>query len=448
MDKTFAIYNFGCKVNQEEGGALAALFTSLGWRQGPQEPQLIIINTCTVTAVADKKARNLIRRLRREHPQALIAVCGCYAQRDAAEVAAIGGIDIIAGVDERRSLPQLVESYLDQRQTGLEGAVAAAAPLVEVAPIATMRRFHRIAEENMQPRARAYLKIEDGCDQFCHYCIIPHVRGPVRSLPLAQAVEQAKLLLQAGHQEIVLSGIHIGAYGQDLSLGEDLPELICALLALPGLQRLRLGSIEPQQFSPELIKLFAGQERICPHLHIPLQAGCDKTLSAMGRRYTTAQYAQLVATLRELRPKTAFTTDIIVGFPGESEEDFAAGADFIRSLHLAASHIFPYSRRSGTPAATMPQQLSNAVKAERVARLNEIAEANALLYRQAFLGQQLDLLAEEVVEIAEKQYWRGHSANYLNLLLPLDKAESASPGQLLAVRGRALCPEGMLVEML
>ena len=443
MDKTFAIYNFGCKVNQEEGGALAALFSSLGWRQEPEQPQLIIINTCTVTAVADKKARNLIRRLRREHPQAVLAVCGCYAQRDAAEVAAIGGVDIIAGVDERRQLPRLVEAYCRQRHHHDAGNND---PLVEVSPIATLRHFHRIAADNIQPRARAYLKIEDGCDQFCKYCIIPHVRGPVRSLPLHQAIEQTRLLLAAGHQEIVLSGIHIGAYGRDLPQGEDLPTLIKSLLTLPGLVRLRLGSIEPQQFSEQLISLFAEQERICPHLHIPLQAGCDRTLEAMGRHYTTEQYAQLIERLRALRPQTAFTTDIIVGFPGESEEDFAASLAFVASLELADSHIFPYSRRSGTPAATIPQQLSNSIKSERAARLNQVAENNAQRYRQQFVGKTLDLLGEEIVEISGNSYLRGHSANYLSLLLPLTERSPHLQGQLLPVRGVELYDEGLIVE--
>lgn len=438
MEKTFAIYNFGCKVNQEEGGALAALFAALGWRRQAEQPQLIIINTCTVTAVADKKARNLIRRLRREHPQALIAVCGCYAQRDAAEVAAIGGVDIIAGVDERRRLPQLVEERL--AQTG-------GAPLQAVAEIGEVRQFHRIAADNLQPRARAYLKIEDGCDQFCHYCIIPHVRGPVRSLPLAQAVEQAQRLICAGHHEIVLSGIHIGAYGQDLPSGEDLPELISRLLELPGLARLRLGSIEPQQFSAPLIELFAAQERICPHLHIPLQSGCDRTLAAMGRHYTSAQYAALIERLRALRPLTAFTTDIIVGYPGESEADFAASEQFLAELQLADSHIFPYSRRSGTPAAALPQQLSQAVKAERAARLSEIAARNAQAYRRQFIGQPLDLLAEEAAEYDGRAYWRGHSANYLNLLLPAEQLSAPPPGKIIAVRGRELYDEGLIVEL-
>lgn len=439
MDKTFTIYNFGCKVNQEEGGALAALFSSLGWRQQEQQPSLIIINTCTVTAVADKKARNLIRRLRREYPQAILAVCGCYAQRDAAEIAAIGGVDIITGVDGRRQLPQLVEEYL---------AADNAQPVAQVEDIAQVRVFHRIAAANQQGRARAYLKIEDGCDQFCKYCIIPHVRGPVRSLPLAQAVQQAQALLDDGHREIVLSGIHIGAYGRDLPADEDLPALLRALIQLPQLARLRLGSIEPQQFSPQLIELFATEPRICAHLHIPLQAGCDRVLRAMGRRYTTEQYAKLLQQLCELRPQTAFTTDVIVGFPGESEEDFAVGVEFISSLELAACHIFPYSRRSGTPAATMPGQLSNAVKSERAARLAEVAESASRDYRSRFIGQKLDLLAEEVVELDGVSYWRGHSGNYLNLLLPLAQSPSQPQGQLLAVRGRELYDEGLIVEPL
>ena len=435
--RTFAIHNFGCKVNQEEGGALAALFCRQGWRQDNADPALIIINTCTVTAVADKKSRNLIRRLRREHPGAVIAVCGCYAQRAAAEIAALDGVDIIAGVEERRYLPQLLAEYLaeDRLQP----------PLIRVAPIADAKAFHRIADTNIQGRERAYLKIEDGCDQFCHYCVIPYVRGPVRSLPPNQALEQASALIDAGHREIVLSGIHIGAYGQDLPAGHDLPALLKSLLALPGLGRLRLGSIEPQQFTPALRQLIAEEPRICPHLHIPLQSGCDRTLAAMGRRYDTAAYAALLGDLLSLRPELAFTTDVIVGYPGESAEDFESTAAFIRSLPLSALHVFPYSRRSGTVAASLTGQLPNSVKEERSAALLAIAREKALSFGRSQEGKCLDMLGEEIAELDGKRWLKGRAGNYLNLLLPWDQPEPYR--DFLAVIGEKMTDKGMVVRL-
>ncbi|NLF79918.1 MAG: tRNA (N(6)-L-threonylcarbamoyladenosine(37)-C(2))-methylthiotransferase MtaB [Clostridia bacterium] len=439
MNSTFAVYNFGCKVNQEEGGAISALFLAHGWRHDADEPRLIIINTCTVTATADKKARNLIRRLRREQPQAILAVCGCYAQRDAAGIAALSGVDIVAGVDERRRLPELVAAF--QAQAAQPGSNR---PMLAVTEISGQRQFRLIADRSDQSRARAYLKIEDGCDQNCAYCIIPHVRGPVRSLPLDQAVEQARRLTAAGHAELVLSGIQIGAYGQDLGAGQDLPALIRALLGLPGLPRLRLGSIEPQYLSEQLLQMLGSEPRLCAHLHLPLQSGSDRILAAMGRSYTTAEFLDLVNRLRALRPDIAITSDAIVGFPGESEADFAATADFLRRLNAARLHIFPYSRRSGTAAAALPGQISQAEKERRAALLADLGREQAAAFSRRFIGQELDLLPEQSVIVAGQHYLRGHSGNYVTLLLPWQAAEI--PAGLLRVRGVDLAGQGLVVE--
>lgn len=412
---TFEIYNFGCKVNQEEGGALAALFAASGWQRAAEgeDAGLIIINTCTVTQVADKKARNLIRRLRREQPGCILAVCGCYAQRAAEEIHALGGVDIVAGVDERARLPELVEAYIAEQQS----------KLTAVSDIAKSERFVRIADSSDQQRTRAYLKIEDGCDQFCHYCVIPYVRGPVRSLPEEQVLEQARKLLDKGCGEIILSGIHIGAYGQDFGMPHALPELMEKLLAMPGLVRLRLGSIEPQQFTPQLIALL-GEDKLCPHFHIPLQSGCDRTLQAMGRHYLTADYAALLERIRAVTGDAAFTSDVMVGYPGESEEDFLQSMAFCESCGFADLHIFPYSRRQGTVAADMPNQVLQKNKADRAARLAAVAARAAETYQQRYLGKPLLMLAEEEVEINGQRYVRGHSGNYLKLLLPCPVAEA------------------------
>lgn len=410
LPRRFCICNFGCKVNQEEGSSVAALFSQAGWQEADvSAADLIIINTCTVTQIADKKARNLIRRLHRCYPRAMIVVCGCYAQRAADEVAALPGVAIVAGVEERRRLPQLVADYL--ASGGQQRAVA---------PITAVRQFQRIAAGSGQHRARAYLKIEDGCDQFCHYCIIPYVRGPVRSLQPELALQQAELLLQQGHREIVLSGIHIGAYGQDLEQPDALVELIRRLCALPGLLRLRLGSIEPQQFDDALIALIGSEEKLCRHLHIPLQSGCDRTLAAMGRHYDTAFYAALLQRLRQTGGDIAFTTDVMTGYPGETPTDHAASLEFCRSCGFAGMHVFPYSRRAGTKAAALPHQVPQALKAKRAAALAACAADAAAAYADRWIGHALDFLAEEQVEWEGTPCWRGHSGNYLTLLLPVE----------------------------
>ncbi len=430
MNNTFCIYNLGCKVNQEEGGALAGLFLAQGWRQGePGQAGLIVINTCTVTRIADKKDRNLIRRLRRDYPAAILAVCGCYVQRDAEAVQALGA-DILCGVDDRAHLPELVAQYRAEGR-----------PLRAVGDIRQAGSFRRIGPGSRQERARAYLKVEDGCDQFCHYCIIPHVRGPVRSLPLTEAVAQAQDLIASGHQELVLSGIHIGAYGQDLPPGQDLPALIGAICGLPGLLRLRLGSLEPHQFSRDLLHTLEREPKLCPHLHIPLQSGCDRTLTAMGRRYTAADYARLLRDLRQRLGDPAITSDVMVGYPGESQADFAASRDFCQEMGFAALHVFPYSRREGTPAAQAPGQLPQAVKAERAGELTAAGEAMTQAYISRYLGQTLTLLAEEI----EDGYSKGHSGNYIMLYLP---GGDLQPGAAREVRATALFRQGLLVETL
>ena len=280
-EKSFAIFSLGCKVNQEEAAALEGMFREAGYRQVDfsQKAGIYIINTCTVTSLADKKSRAMIRRANKANPEALIVVTGCYAQVSAQEVAEIPGVDLILGVDERPFLLQLAEEKLGNEKTG---------PEVKVSDVSLPHQFAALpTARDMQRRARAFLKIQDGCNQFCRYCIIPYARGISRSLPEDMVLERARRLIALGHQEIVLSGIHIGVYGEDLSSGENLYQLILKVLRLPGLGRLHLGSLEVQHIDDKLIELFSGDNRLCPHLHIPLQAGSDTILSAMGREYAT-----------------------------------------------------------------------------------------------------------------------------------------------------------------
>ncbi|MCL1906278.1 MAG: MiaB/RimO family radical SAM methylthiotransferase, partial [Clostridiales bacterium] len=381
MDKTFIIYSFGCKVNQEEGEGLAALFAAQGWQEAAPGTSalLYIVNACAVTQTAEKKARALIRRLRREHPLSLLAVTGCYAQVATEQIGSLAAADIIAGLNERAALPALAEQCMEEGR-----------PLIKVSGAAASTAFIALGPPQRQKRARAYLKIEDGCGQFCHYCIIPLARGPVRSLPFREAIAGAQELISAGHQEVVLSGIHIGAYGEDLGPGQDLAALIKGILALPGKFRLRLGSIEPQQFGPELLRLWSSGQRICPHLHIPLQSGSDSVLCAMNRNYRTAGYAALLGKLRALRPGCAITTDVMTGYPGETPDDFAATLAFCKQMAFSRMHIFPYSRRPGTVAAALPHQIPRQEKERRTAFLGELAAALAAAYATGYTGAKLE----------------------------------------------------------
>ncbi|MGI6361403.1 MAG: tRNA (N(6)-L-threonylcarbamoyladenosine(37)-C(2))-methylthiotransferase MtaB [Bacillota bacterium] len=430
----FTLYTLGCKVNQEEGMAMAALFRAAGYQQVSfqERADLYIINTCTVTHVADRKCRAVIRRAVKANPEAFIVVTGCYAQVAAAEIAKIKGVDLIAGVNERASLVQLVKECWEDKTSAARQVVG---------DISQVKKFMVIGDDGGdQSRARAYLKIEDGCDQFCHYCLIPYARGPVRSLPLKEAVQRAQVLLDLGYQEMVLSGIHIGAYGQDLA-GHNLEKLLHHLCSLPGKWRLRLGSLEPQQLSDSLLKLISCEERICPHVHIPLQSGCDQTLMAMGRKYSTKQYATLLKKLRDFNPQIAVTSDLMVGYPGETKDDFERSLNFCQEMSFADVHVFPYSRRQGTPAFKIPKHVDQISKNQRVARINTEVGKMRASYRQSFVGKKVEFLPERQFNIDNVVYWQGHSENYLPVCLP---ASDGLRGQLISVRIKKMDDKNLL----
>ena len=440
MRRLFAIHSFGCKVNQEEGRELAALFTARGWQEVPlaQEADLYLVNGCAVTAEAERKARQLIKRLAREHPQARIAVCGCFAQVTDLSWDTLPQVIAVAGVDQRRLLPDLVAQALSTQDQPLQ---------IALVPSSEASRFQMISQRHQSPRQRAYLKIEDGCGEYCHYCIVPYARGPVRSLPPQQVCAQVEDLLAQGHQEIVLSGIHIGAYGSDLSGQGDLVALLQRLCALPALRRLRLGSIEPQQFSPALIALLTQEQKICPQLHIPLQSGAEHTLQAMGRKYTAVAYRSLVQRLQALRPELAITTDLMVGYPGESEADFAESLAFCREIGFLRMHIFPYSRRPGTVAARLPGQCSQAVKQARARQAGDLAQALAAAYAARYVGQPVQLLLEQIENWQGTDYWRGYSEHYIPLLLPV-AAGQWQAGEIVPCVGERVAGEQLVVRPL
>ena len=402
----FGFYTLGCKVNQYETQAMEQLLIRLGHTVGNYEEDCdgYIINTCSVTAVADKKNRAMIRRCRREHPHAVIGVCGCYVQH-APDLLRTLNVDVLGGSGEREEfLAQMLRSMEDrQHREALDEAMK-------------RRSFEVLPAGGLAGRTRAMLKVQDGCVNFCTYCIIPYTRGPVRSAPLELAVEQAKQLAKQGYREIVITGIEIASWGVDLPGKPSFTELIRAICrAVPGL-RVRLGSLEPRIVTAKFCQTLAELPNLCPQFHLSMQSGSDSVLARMHRKYDTARYLERVTLLKNAFPGCAITTDMIVAFPGETEEEFAESLAFIRKCGFADMHIFPYSRRPGTPADKMPGQHSNAVKEARSRRAIQVAADMSLDYRRALVGTQMQVLFEE----PEAGYFTGHAPNYVKVYVTGD----------------------------
>lgn len=397
----FAFYTLGCKTNQYETQAMEHLLLEKGHEIGSFEEACdgYVINTCSVTAVADKKNRAVIRRCRRDNPQAVIAVCGCYSQHDPEAVRALG-IDVIGGSGQRQAF---VEMLLDaagekRHEEQLDNALG-------------RREFECLPAGGLEERTRAMLKVQDGCVNFCTYCIIPYTRGPIRSAPLEVAVAQAKELAVRGYREIVLTGIEIAGWGQDQPGKPELALLVEEICkAVPDL-RIRLGSLEPRVVTEDFCRRLSVFPNLCPQFHLSMQSGSDTVLSRMKRKYNTARYYQSVELLRKFFPECAVTTDMIVAFPGETEEEFAESLAFIRKCAFADMHIFPYSRRPGTPADKMPGQHNNATKEARSRAAIALAEEMSRAYREGFVGRTLEVLFEE----REGEFYTGHAPNYIKV---------------------------------
>lgn len=430
-----AFTTLGCKVNQFETEVMEGLFIARGYTvvSFDQPADIYVINTCSVTNLGEKKSRQIIRRANKQNPQAIIAVAGCYSQVSPDKVAQIPGVDVIVGTQNRARIVDLVESAAANNRSRQINVVA---------DIMHAREFEDIPLFSMPGRTRAFLKIQEGCTNFCTYCIIPYARGPLRSRPLASIAAETAKLTAAGFNEIVLTGIHLGAYGRDLTTSETEIFLATAVKTVlvaggSGLKRLRLGSLESIELSPELLALMQTDSRLCPHLHLPLQAGDDRILAAMNRQYTTAQYRQLIASIKAQVPSIAITTDIIVGFPGETEEQFANTLAFAAEMGFAKIHVFPYSRRTGTPAAGFSGQIAEADKKDRAARLQQLSDQQSKQYSQAFLGQELAVLFETLETDGTVS---GLTSNYLRVYAPGDQA---SIGKIAAVTLERLYQDGL-----
>ena len=409
--RKIAFYTLGCKVNQADTASMEGIFRKAGYEvvDFGSPADVYLINTCVVTNTGQRKSRQIINRAVRHNPLSLIVVTGCYPQTAPEEVRAIAGVDVIIGNQERARIVELVEQALENKQTEI---------LDNVQKMTVDTKFEELGVGTETDKTRAFLKIQEGCNQYCTYCIIPYARGPLRSRSLESIRSEVAKLVEAGYKEVVLIGIHLGCYGKELAKeGKHITlyDAVQAVLSVEGMCRVRLGSLESVEVEPRLLELMANEPRLCKHLHLPLQSGCDKILQAMHRPYDTARFTQLLQQIRAQVPDVAITTDIIVGFPGETEEDFATTLAFAEKCGFAKMHIFPYSKRKGTPAEKMPNQVDEAVKGERAARLAAVDEKLHQAMLKQMVGKTEEVLFEQPVDAVHME---GLCGPYLRVVVP------------------------------
>ncbi len=406
----------GCKVNQYESAAMLESLLNAGFREAEEgeAPDVVVLNSCTVTAEGDRKARQALRRARRDNPGAVTVLTGCWPQAFPQEAERFLEADVVMGTANRAALLPHILEYLSARQR-----------IVDIAPHEKGEKFEKMKVSAFHGRTRAFLKIQDGCNRFCSYCIIPYARGRVRSKPLADVAAEVEELAAHGYREVVLTGINLPAYGQDLGL--HLCDAVEAACAVSGIRRVRLGSLEPEQLTPEVIGRMRRQEKLCPQFHLSLQSGCDETLKRMNRHYTAAEYREIVENLRAAFPNCAVTTDVMVGFAGETEEEFAASLAFVEEIAFAKVHVFAYSRRPGTRAYDAPDQVGSRVKEDRSRRMIAATKRSQLAFFEAQVGRVEEVLFEQPVDA---NVYEGYTANYTPV-----RVASARPlqGELLPV---------------
>ena len=406
--KKAALHNLGCKVNAYETEAMQHLLEEAGYEIVPftQKADVYVINTCSVTNMADRKSRQMLHKAKKNNPDSIVVAAGCYVQTSEKEVLNDLSVDIVIGNDRKHDLVRLLEEYsLDSVNDTVDDINDG------------KHDFEELFIDQTKEHTRAFIKVQDGCNQFCSYCIIPYARGRVRSRRFENVIAEVERLAANGFKEVVLTGIHLSSYGVDFEEATGLLELIQAVNAVNGIERIRLGSLEPkivtEHFASELSKL----DKICPHFHLSLQSGCDATLKRMNRKYTTKEYERGCELLRKYFVHPAITTDVIVGFPGETEEEFKESYDFVDSIDFYETHIFKYSRREGTKAAVMPDQVDEQIKAKRSAQLIELGEKKRAAYEQSFQGKEVEVLVEENLELNGKEVQTGHTKEYMKIAL-------------------------------
>ena len=432
-----AFHNLGCKVNSYETEAMQQLLEDAGYEIVPfrEGADVYIINTCSVTNVADRKSRQMLHRAKKMNPSAAVVAVGCYVQAAGAELKKDEAVDLIVGNNQKKDLVQILDDYFaDHENSG------------EILDIGHSQEYEELHIRRIADHTRAFIKVQDGCNQFCSYCIIPYTRGRVRSRRPEDIEHEVRGIAEAGYKEIVLTGIHLSSYGVDFKdeQKENLLTLIKRLDQIPGIERLRLGSLEPRIVTREFAKELARLRTICPHFHLSLQSGCDATLKRMNRRYNAAEYQACCEILREEVDNPAITTDVIVGFPGETEEEFAETERFLKAIHFYEMHIFKYSRRAGTRAADMPDQVPEGTKSVRSDILLALEKQQSLEYRGRFLGTEEEILLEEPIEIDGTKYMMGHTRQYVKGAVPYE--EGLKNKTVKGIFTKALNEEVLLLE--
>jgi len=432
-----AFHNLGCKVNSYETEAMQQLLEDAGYEIVPfrEGADVYIINTCSVTNVADRKSRQMLHRAKKMNPSAAVVAVGCYVQAAGAELKKDEAVDLIVGNNQKKDLVQILDDYFaDHENSG------------EILDIGHSQEYEELHIRRIADHTRAFIKVQDGCNQFCSYCIIPYTRGRVRSRRPEDIEHEVRGIAEAGYKEIVLTGIHLSSYGVDFKdeQKENLLTLIKRLDQIPGIERLRLGSLEPRIVTREFAKELARLRTICPHFHLSLQSGCDATLKRMNRRYNAAEYQACCEILREEFANPAITTDVIVGFPGETEEEFAETERFLKAIHFYEMHVFKYSRRAGTRAADMPDQVPEGTKSVRSDILLALEKQQSLEYRGRFLGTEEEILLEEPIEIDGTKYMMGHTRQYVKGAVPYE--EGLKNKTVKGIFTKALNEEVLLLE--
>ena len=411
MEKTVAFCTLGCKVNQYETNAMIEQFIKKGYivKEFNEKADIYIINTCTVTNMADRKSRQMLRRAKELNPNSIIVACGCYAQVAKEELEKIPEIDLIYGTNEKNKIADLIDP-LGTFNNGSSVPFGSKTEIKEtkVTDVMYQKEFLDFGVTDYTEKTRAVIKVQDGCDRFCSYCIIPYARGHVRSRKIQNVVEEIRTIAQKGIKEVVITGIHLASYGKDFKPHSELIDLLEEINKIEGIERIRLGSLEPTLITEEFLERLSKLEKICDHFHLSLQSGCNETLKRMNRRYTTEEFEKGVELLRKYYKNVALTTDIIVGFPGETEEEFNKTYEFLKKINFYQMHIFKYSPRKGTKAAVMPNQIDGNIKEQRSAKLIELSHNNEIKYNEEEIGKELEVLWEE----KEGEYIKGHTTNY------------------------------------
>ena len=403
--KKVGFYTLGCKVNQYETNAMSQKFQEAGYEVidiDKDIADIYIVNTCTVTNMSDRKSRQILRRIKSQNENGIIVAVGCYAQVAKNELEKMPEIDVVLGNEEKRDIVKYVEKFLNNNDK-----------LIEIYDIGTQKEFRDMGQITYTAQTRAVIKIQDGCNQFCSYCIIPYARGRVRSREQESIISEITQIAQKGTKEVVITGIHVASYGKDLQNENGLIELLEKINEIKGIERIRLGSLEPTIITENFMKRLIKLEKICHHFHLSLQSGCDETLKRMNRKYTTAEVRQIVERLRKYYDDVILTTDIIVGFPGETEEEFNTSYEFLKNIRLYKMHVFQYSPRKGTRAAVMPKQVDGNIKETRSKKMIELSNENQLSYNKTLVGNTVQVLFEDKEVENGKTYYKGHTQNYI-----------------------------------